>query len=187
MEFSKMNGRGFVGQLVKARLVRSLYHDQNTGETIEEHYEDRRLGFIIDLHEYIELLLPQLLQRASVSAETITTINDVSESHVPASLASPVAAIMYELLSNSMKYAFSAGSLANYISVTFKFDTSKSCHSLIVSDSGSGLARGVSPLTASSPGFSAVRAICSSLGATLEHDDRDGTSITVTIPRPQDK
>lgn len=54
MEFSKMNGRGFVGQLVKARLVRSLYHDQATGETIEEHYEDRRLGFIIDLHEYID-------------------------------------------------------------------------------------------------------------------------------------
>jgi len=54
MEFSKMNGRGFVGQLVKARLVKSLYHDQDSGETIEEHYENRKLGFIIDLHQYID-------------------------------------------------------------------------------------------------------------------------------------
>ena len=54
MEFSTMKGRGFIGQLVKARLVKSLYHDQASGRTIEEHYEKRRLGFIIDFHEYID-------------------------------------------------------------------------------------------------------------------------------------
>ena len=54
MEFTTMKGNGFIGQLVKARLVKSLYHDQESGETIEEHYENRKLGFIIDLHQYID-------------------------------------------------------------------------------------------------------------------------------------
>ena len=54
MKFTAMKGRGFVGQLVKARLVKSLYHDQASGETIEEHYEKRRLGFIIELHDYVD-------------------------------------------------------------------------------------------------------------------------------------
>tara|TARA_B100000085_G_C18395917_1_gene452417 strand:- start:527 stop:793 length:267 start_codon:yes stop_codon:yes gene_type:complete len=54
MKFTAMKGQGFIGQLVKARQIKSLYHDQASGETIEEHFEKRRLGFIIDLHEYID-------------------------------------------------------------------------------------------------------------------------------------
>ena len=54
MEFEKMKGNGFIGQLVKARRVKSLYHDHDSGETIEEYYEKRKLGFIISLHEYID-------------------------------------------------------------------------------------------------------------------------------------
>ncbi len=54
MEFEPMKNKGFIGQLVKARRVKSLYHDNATGETIEEHYEKRTIGFIIDLHEYID-------------------------------------------------------------------------------------------------------------------------------------
>tara|TARA_R100000482_G_C5016985_1_gene98143 strand:+ start:215 stop:481 length:267 start_codon:yes stop_codon:yes gene_type:complete len=54
MEFIQMKTKGFIGQLVKARRVKSLYQDDSTGQTIEEHYEKRNLGFIIDVHEYID-------------------------------------------------------------------------------------------------------------------------------------
>jgi len=54
MEFVQMKTKGFVGQLVKVRRVKSLYHDNATGETIEEPFEKRSMGFIIDLHEYID-------------------------------------------------------------------------------------------------------------------------------------
>lgn len=54
MDFVGMKGHGFVGQLVKARMVKSFYHDHDTDDIIEELYEDSKLGFIIDLHAYID-------------------------------------------------------------------------------------------------------------------------------------
>lgn len=54
MEFCKMKGSGFVGQLVKARLVKSLYYDYQEDRTTEEYYEHQKMGFIHEKHEYID-------------------------------------------------------------------------------------------------------------------------------------
>ena len=54
MEFVQMKGKAAIGQLVMVRRVRSLYHDDDTGETIEEPYEHRFMGFIIDEHAYVD-------------------------------------------------------------------------------------------------------------------------------------
>jgi len=54
MEFVQMKGKAAIGQLVMVRRVKSLYHDNDNGQTIEEPYEDRFMGFIIDQHAYID-------------------------------------------------------------------------------------------------------------------------------------
>lgn len=41
MEFVQMKTKGFIGQLVKVKRVKSLYQDDSTGQTIEEHYEKK--------------------------------------------------------------------------------------------------------------------------------------------------
>lgn len=54
MQFVQMKGKGVIGQLVMVRRIKSLYHDNILNETIEEPYDERFIGFIIDLHEYID-------------------------------------------------------------------------------------------------------------------------------------
>ena len=54
MDFVQMKGKGTIGQIVMVRRIKSLYHDNDTGETIEEPYEQRFMGFIIDTHEYVD-------------------------------------------------------------------------------------------------------------------------------------
>ena len=54
MEFVQMKGKGTIGQIVMVRRVKSLYHDNTTGQTIEEPYIKRFMGFIIDTHEYVD-------------------------------------------------------------------------------------------------------------------------------------
>jgi len=54
MDFIQMKSKGTIGQIVMVRRVKSLYHDNASGETIEEPYENRFMGFILDIHEYVD-------------------------------------------------------------------------------------------------------------------------------------
>jgi hypothetical protein len=55
-------------------------------------------NLLANLHTYAEALVSELLKDAPLERESVTTINEITPSLIPVSLASPLAIVIYELL-----------------------------------------------------------------------------------------
>lgn len=147
-------------------------------------------GPVADLHKYSAMVIEKLLLTAPVNQETIVTVNEVPEQLIQTSIASPLSAIIYELLSNSINHAFEPGSTANYLQITLTrtsgTDGSEQgrTYELCVSDSGTGIAGNVTDLSSEHSGLRLVESLASQLGGVVRYKTESGTTVSVQIPCP---
>ena len=127
-----------------------------------------------------------LLPDASVTPESIISINEIPSRLIATEMASPLAIILYELLENALVHAFEKGSPANYLQITLTTQTREGGPGrelkLCVRDSGGGITETTEQLMELSSGLSIVQAITLRLGGDLDISSNSGTQVTVTIP-----
>jgi len=143
-------------------------------------------GLLADLHKYTDIMISRLIKDATVPPESIISINEVTTKLVAAELASPLSIAIYELLENSFRHAFEAGSQANYVQVTLDVESTgspvNSQYRLTISDSGIGCPGNIRPDAPATPGFATVSAIAEMLSGNLHISSENGTSVTLVFP-----
>lgn len=187
--------------LATLRLIGECLHAQaNSGSSGPDHqghidaltilencYYYQGGELLTDLHRFTEALISRLLQAAPINPASITTINRVSSNLLPASIASPLALAIYELLDNAVQHAFDGQSPANFIEVSLDAvdnGSGKTAHmQLVVSDDGIGLPVDIQPSEANSHGFQILQVLCTILSATISCDTRNGTVISLIFPQ----
>ncbi|KKN10702.1 hypothetical protein LCGC14_1033940 [marine sediment metagenome] len=142
----------------------------------------------IDIKDYIESLVRELVKSFQTSSNNINFKVDVGDVHVGIDEAVPYALILNELIMNSLKYAFQEnGSGEIEVGLNpFKEDRLQ----LIVRDNGCGLPEGLDFRRSESFGLQIVNSLVSQLNGEIEIDSNNsnrGTSFNIIFPRPDYK
>jgi two-component sensor histidine kinase len=172
-------GEGRDALLESERRVRSiaLVHEILSRDTVDQvHFND---------------ILPSLMRMAEDLGSLerpvrITSSGDAGD--VPASVATPLAVVVTELLQNAVEHAFPADGdpPADPLQVDVRLIRTGSELSLRVSDSGVGLPRGFRIEDSNSLGLSIVRGLVGTqLGGTISMRTEGGTVVELIIPLDQ--
>jgi two-component sensor histidine kinase len=147
-------------------------------------------GPVANLQKYTDSMIPVVLESSPIRPETIISINEVSSTLIQAKLATPLSIIIYELLENCMQHAFVDESPANYIHINMTHCTNpgspRHCLKLSVRDSGIGIPGSVEDLADASSGIGIVKSIVEKLGGDIQFSGTTGTTVSITIPYPDD-
>ncbi|MBT3412269.1 MAG: hypothetical protein HN430_16395, partial [Halieaceae bacterium] len=140
-----------------------------------------------DVHTYVDSLTNYLLDLTPVDPANITTINLTTSELLPATIASPAAVILYELLENSLLHAFTDDRAAQFIEIDAKVDRSMHDQRILllsVSDDGVGLSATQSERSQNKAGLQIVRSLADSMGGAVTVSQNDGSQFHVTLPMP---
>ncbi len=142
-------------------------------------------GALANLHRFVELAIAELMDVSPVDPGTIVTTNDVPKSLIPASAASPIAIMLFELIKNSLQHAFQGGSPANYIYIKLEVAAGESwdrrLYTLSVSDTGVGAPADLLKNPVMDSGAARIASVIKNCGATADLDVTNGTSVTITF------
>ena len=140
-----------------------------------------------DVHTYVDSLTNYLLDLTPVDPAKITTINLTTSELLPATIASPAAVILYELLENSLLHAFTDDRAAQFIEIDAKVDRSMHDQRILllsVSDDGVGLSATQSERSQNKAGLQIVRSLADSMGGAVTVSQNDGSQFHVSLPMP---
>ncbi len=140
-----------------------------------------------DVHTYVDSLTNYLLDLTPVDPAKITTINLTTSELLPATIASPAAVILYELLENSLLHAFTDDRAAQFIEIDAKVDRSMHDQRILllsVSDDGIGLSATQSERSQNKAGLQIVRSLADSMGGAVTISQNDGSQFHVSLPMP---
>lgn len=175
-------------------LVDSFGNDQNRLVALSYFescvlYQDEIL--YADLKKYTDMAIGLVLKSANVPAESITTINDVSNKMVPVEIATPLAMVIFELLDNGVSHAFEPGGPANYIQISLdsQFDTTSQSQqiSLVVTDNGKGFPNGIPQQELESMGLTLVRSVIDKFQGELTISTvNSGARVEILLPNSPD-
>lgn len=141
----------------------------------EQLYQSERLSRI-NLRIYIRSLCEKLYDVYHVSPARIKLDLDVEELFYDVETATPIALLVNELVSNSLKYAFPVNRSGTVKVRLFK---DESVCSLVVEDDGVGLSEDHDPANLDSLGCRLISALAEQIGGTLERGPGPGTRFTV--------
>jgi len=138
----------------------------------------------IDFVKYIHDLMAHLFCSYGVSPDTITlkiTVNDIL---LDINTAIPCGLIVNELVSNSLKHAFSKNQKGEVAIALFAHENR--VFNLIVSDNGSGFPKNLDFENANSLGLQLVKTLAHQLGGEVNLDRRQGTTFRITFTPAKD-
>lgn len=132
----------------------------------------------IDFGHYVQSLVGELSDLTGIRRRQIHLVVDIEPLQLTVDRAAPLALIVHELVTNSLKHAFD--DRGGTISITFRHLTDQTGE-LSVSDTGAGLP--AKALTNSpSLGMTILRMLTRQLRATLAWDTDHGTTARLTLP-----
>lgn len=150
---------------------------------IEDHVQYSPEGPRINLHEFLDQVVPDLMRLSPVDASTIMMVNELPSEPLPTHTSAPLAIIAFELTKNCFEHAFDPDSPANFIVVRLREAGSEGagsiCFQLSVSDSGIGY---TDEGGTASGGLAIIRSIVDMLSGSITFDMEDGTTVVVSIP-----
>jgi two-component sensor histidine kinase len=146
----------------------------------EQLYQSKNLSRI-DFNEYICKLASSLFCAYEVSANTIALKINVDNVLLDIHAAIPCGLIINELVSNSLKYAFSAGKKGE-LSIGMRSDNDHD-YTLIVADNGVGFPKDIDFQNTKSLGLQLVNALTDQLEGTIELNSHIGTEFKITFTR----
>lgn len=134
----------------------------------------------LDFSQYIENLGNYLFRIYGVNTKVITLETKIEEVNIDFNRAILLGLIVNELISNSLKYAFSEDQ-KGYVRV--RLDTEDDCYILTTSDNGKGLPKNFRLRQTKSLGLQLVQALTNQLKGSIKIDRRKGTKFTIKFPK----
>ncbi len=167
------------------RVIEMLKESQNRVRSMalvhEQLYQSKDLSDI-DFAEYIQNLSHNLFQAYEIYSEGIKLETNIAPSSLNIDTAVPCGLIINELVTNSLKYAFT-GQTKGKIKIDFTLDNNKVCV-LAVSDSGIGFPQDLDYRNARTLGLRLVGSLVKQIRGKIELLDVAGTKFQITFPQP---
>ena len=134
----------------------------------------------VNMHEYIKMLSNHLFQTYNIRTDKIQFHTQIEDLKLHTDTAIPLGMILNELISNSLKYAFTQQESGD-IWVTMK----KTDNELLlqVKDNGVGLPDDFDPENSSSFGYEIIKAFSQKLKARMNIDGNNGTDVQIIISK----
>lgn len=133
----------------------------------------------IDFSKYINEISNLLFSTYNVDKTKVILKADVKGVIISLDRAIPCALIINELVSNSLKYAFSRDEEGE---ICIHFSTKKESHKLTISDNGKGFPDDYDIKTSKSLGLQIVTALTSQLMGTYKMEANNGSKFIITFP-----
>ncbi len=133
----------------------------------------------IDFRDYLQSLATDLRSSYGLGARLVELNIEVENLFLGVDKAIPCGVIANELVSNSLKHAFSADR-AGEITISFRLENGE--YYLVVRDNGVGLPMDLDIENASSLGLTIVNALTSQLRGTVKLCHNGGAEITIAFP-----
>lgn len=138
-----------------------------------------------DFSEYIRSLVTNLFRSYSISSRLIKLNIQVENVRLSIDTAIPCGLIINELISNSLKYAFSPGQ-AGEISIRLSSEA-EDCYTLVVQDNGLGLPTDLNFRNTRSLGLQLVCSLAKQLHGTIDLECQHGASFKITFAEQKQK
>ncbi|MEG3848636.1 PAS domain S-box protein [Microcoleus sp. herbarium19] len=168
------------------RVTEMLKESQNRVRSMalvhEQLYQSKDLSDI-DFAEYIQNLSHNLFQAYEIHAEGIKLETNIAPCSLNIDTAVPCGLIINELVTNSLKYAFTEQTKGK-IKIDFTLDNNRVCV-LAVSDSGIGFPQDLDYRNARTLGLRLVGSLVKQIRGKIELLDTAGTNFKITFPQPQ--
>ena len=165
-----------------------LRESQNRIRTIalihEKLYQSRDL-VRIDFAEYIRILTNDLFSSYGVKSDAITLKINVSNVFLDLDTAIPCGLIINELVSNSLRHAFSED-MKGEIRIDLYTDKDNKFN-LIVRDNGVGFPKDLNFRSTKTLGLQLINTLTNQLGGAIELDTSSGTTFKITFKKPKYK
>ncbi|MEG4211027.1 PAS domain S-box protein [Microcoleus sp. S13_B4] len=169
-----------------ARVIEMLKESQNRVRSMalvhEQLYQSKDLSDI-DFADYIQNLSHNLFQAYEIQADGIKLEATIAPSSLNIYTAVPCGLIINELVSNSLKYAFT-GKTQGKIQIDFTLDNNKVCV-LTVSDSGIGFPPDLDYRKTQTLGLRLVGSLVKQIRGKIELLETAGTSFKITFSKPK--
>lgn len=136
-------------------------------------------GMHLDFESYLKILVDRLIQSRGRSAGDVRSRVEVANVQLPVEKAIPCALIVNELLSNSLKHAFSKDG-SGEIRISLE-QTSDGMARLSVSDTGVGFPRHVDPDNTPTVGLKLVRTLARQIGGEAQFLSNGGATVHVAF------
>ncbi len=133
---------------------------------------------LIQMPEYIEELIDHLKESFDLGNRIIFD-KQIAEILLDVSQAVPLGLIINEAITNSIKYAFPAGS-TGVIKVQLE-EVADNQNILLIKDNGTGLKKGFDPATIKSLGMNLMRGLSKQLGGTFQMTEDHGVQIEIAF------
>ncbi|ADI73896.1 signal transduction histidine kinase [Methanohalobium evestigatum Z-7303] len=144
----------------------------------EELYQSKHVADI-DFSEYVDNLTNYLIQTYRGKTNNIIINNNVDKISLNMDTAIPLGIIINELISNSLKHAFSDDATGE-ININMYVEGDNN-HKLIVSDNGKGISDDIDFRESESLGLQLVNTLVEQIDGTIELDKSQGTEFIITF------
>ena len=143
-------------------------------------------GAQVDLHGFVDAVVSDMLRTTPVRPETVVSINDIEQAHLPSEVATPLGLVLFELLENAFLHAFASSSPANYIHLQMKVEENRrredhSVH-LSVQDSGRGFPLDLHTACKANSGLAIVKGLIARLHGEINFANEPSTQISIIVP-----
>ncbi|MEG3896915.1 MULTISPECIES: PAS domain S-box protein [unclassified Microcoleus] len=169
-----------------SRVSEMLKESQNRVRSMalvhEQLYQSKNLSDI-DFAEYIENLSHNLFQAYEIHAEGLKLETNIAPCSLNIDTAVPCGLIINELVTNSLKYAFT-GQTQGKIKIDFTLDKNRVCV-LTVSDSGIGFPQDLDYRKARTLGLRLVGSLVKQIRGKIELLETAGTTFKITFSQPK--
>lgn len=173
----RMQARKAQSEDMKGMLKESEARIRSMGLIHEKLYQSNSLS-TVDLKSYVDTLSGQLLRMHAATDQKLNVAVDIDDVELPLDTAMPCGLIINELVSNSLKYAFTDGRDGRIdIAVTPQGERS---YRMTVKDDGVGMKKlPVAGERRSSLGMNLIEMLVDQLNGTLEYRNGDGTTAEI--------
>ena len=131
------------------------------------------------MRDYLDKLLGHLIASYNVEKDRIRINTKIDIDHLDVDTIVPLALIVNELISNSLKYAFGDG---RHGEINVYMGRENNNIKVEVSDNGKGLPKGFSITDSPNFGYKLINILAEGLGATLTAISDKGTHVSLSIP-----
>ncbi|MEG4802241.1 PAS domain S-box protein [Microcoleus sp. ARI1-B5] len=169
-----------------SRVSEMLKESQNRVRSMalvhEQLYQSKDLSNI-DFAEYIQNLAHNLFQAYEIDTEGVKLQTNIAPCSLNIDTAVPCGLIINELVTNSLKYAFTRQTQGK-IKIDFTLDKNRVCV-LAVSDSGIGFPQNLDYRKARTLGLRLVGSLVKQIRGTIELLETPGTTFKITFSKPK--
>jgi two-component sensor histidine kinase len=132
----------------------------------------------LDTRVFLDSLVWSLIRSYTATGQQVNAVVEADPTPLDLDVAIPIALVINELVSNSLKHAFGDGCADKRLVVSLKRDTDGR-RTLVVRDNGIGLPPGFDVSDASTLGLSLVMNLVQQIGGTVTSRVDRGTEFTV--------